>query len=61
MTQEVVKFKKRLFNVRLMMCPATCARPFDKVPSGLLPAVEIDGKLMTESLDIMQMLAGSSS
>ena len=25
----------------------------EKVPSGLLPAVEIDGKLMTESIDIM--------
>lgn len=27
-----------------------------KVPRGLLPAVEIDGKLMTESLDIMFMI-----
>lgn len=28
----------------------------DKIPSGLLPVVEIDGKLITESLVIMQVL-----
>jgi len=30
----------------------------DKIPSGLLPVIEIDGKMITESIDIMQILDG---
>ena len=31
----------------------------DKVPSGLLPVIELDGRMITESLVIMQLLDGS--
>ncbi len=52
--------EKRIpFRVRKINMRSYGDKPADflqKVPSGLLPAVEIDGELMTESLVVMQRL-----